>query len=311
MLSDRSYMRSDPLRPAPGFLACFLGALAAGFVLQSVAEYFGSSFLFEHGALSAEGLRGGEVWTLFTYVFLHGGVFHLLLNGLGIFFLGRALQESLGQSQLAALTLVGTVGSALAWAGLHFNRTGAVIGASGVVMAYLAVFACLHPRRPMTLLLFFVIPVTVQPIWLVAVIAGVDVLGLLAQELPGRGSLYGVAHSAHLGGLAAGWLFHRFVLARPPSGGRAAVEPPSWVRKRAARPAPAYSVDLGPAPKPAAPHPLPAEGSAQAAAATRSREALRAEVDRILDKINLHGFGSLTDAEKRVLDEARQHLNPR
>jgi hypothetical protein len=34
-------------------------------------------------------------------------------------------------------------------------------------------------------------------------------------------------------------------------------------------------------------------------------------VDRILDKINLHGFGSLTAEEKRVLDEARQHLNPR
>jgi hypothetical protein len=33
-------------------------------------------------------------------------------------------------------------------------------------------------------------------------------------------------------------------------------------------------------------------------------------VDRILDKINLHGFGSLSAAEKRVLDEARQHINP-
>ncbi len=42
-----------------------------------------------------------------------------------------------------------------------------------------------------------------------------------------------------------------------------------------------------------------------------SRDALRAEVDRILDKINLHGFGSLTPAEKRVLDDARQHLNHR
>jgi hypothetical protein len=44
---------------------------------------------------------------------------------------------------------------------------------------------------------------------------------------------------------------------------------------------------------------------------TLDRDALRAEVDRILDKINLHGFGSLTAAEKRSLDEARHHLNPR
>ncbi len=304
-------MRGDTHRSAPGFLVWFLGALAAGFVLQSAAEYFRSSFLMDYGALSASNLRSGEVWTLLTYVFLHGGVFHLLLNGLGIFFLGRALQDSLGETRLAWLTLWGAVGAALAWAGLHFNRTGAVIGASGVVMAYLAVFACLHPRRPMTLLLFFVIPVTVQPIWLVAVIASVDVLGLLAQELPGRGSLYGVAHSAHLGGLVAGWLFHRFVFARPAIGGRAAVEPPAWVRKRAARPAPAYSVNLGPAAKAATPPSVSEPAPPPAAAGARSREAIRAEVDRILDKINLHGFGSLTDAEKRVLDEARQHINPR
>lgn len=303
-------MRGDTFRPAPGFLTWFLGALAAGFVLQSVAEYFRSSFLFDHGALSAAGIRAGEAWTLLTYVFLHGSVFHLLLNGLGVFFLGRALKESLGENRLAWLTLVGAAGSALTWAGLHFNRTGSVIGASGVVMAYLAVFACLHPRQPMTLLLFFVIPVTVQPIWLVAVIAGVDVLGLLAQELPGRGSLYGVAHSAHLGGLAAGWLFHRFLFARPSFGGRAAMEPPTWVRKQSARPSPAYSVNLGPKSKPATPPLSPKTSAPAAASGTRSREALRAEVDRILDKINLHGFGSLTGAEKRVLDEARQHINP-
>lgn len=303
-------MRGNPLRNSPGFLPLFLGALVAGFVLQTATTSFGTSFVSDHGSLSADGLRKGAVWSLLTYVLLHGSVFHLLLNGLGVFFLGRALQDSLGQTRMAGLTLAGALGAALTWAALHFNRTGAVIGASGVVMAYLAVFACLHPRRPMTLLLFFVIPVTVQPIWLVAVIAGVDVLGLLAQELPGRGSLYGVAHSAHLGGLAAGWLFHRFVIAQPSFGGRTVMEPPSWIRKRSARPGPAYSVNLGPASKNTTPPPTAKTPPHPSAPSARSRESLRAEVDRILDKINLQGFGSLSAAEKRVLDEARQHINP-
>jgi len=42
-----------------------------------------------------------------------------------------------------------------------------------------------------------------------------------------------------------------------------------------------------------------------------TRENLRAEVDRILDKINSKGFGALTAEEKRLLDEARDLLSRR
>ncbi len=302
MLSDRSYMQRDPGRQAPSFLVCLLGTLVALFVAQRVGEvFFGSQFLLRHGALSPHGLSSGEVWTPFTYALLHGSLTHLLVNGLGLFFIGRYLQDVLGPRRLAWLAVTGALGAALVWLGINFQRHGYVVGASGVVMSFLAVFACLQPRRPITVLLFFIIPVTVQPIWLVAVVAGIDLLGLLTQELPGAGSLYGVAHSAHLGGLAAGWLFHRVVLARPTS--LPTIEAPSWLRKSAPRPAPAYRVDLGTSSRPATPAPGPA--------APTSRDALRAEVDRILDKINLQGFGALTEAEKRVLDEARQQLSHR
>ena len=70
---------------------------------------------------------------------------------------------------------------------------------------------------------------------------------------------------------------------------RSDVELPRWL-KRTAKPAaaaPAPKADLG------------------------TRENLRAEVDRILDKINSHGFGALTPAEKRVLDEAKEMLSRR
>lgn len=308
MLSDRSYMRHEASRRSPSFLVWFLGVLAGVFVLQRVGDvFFGSDALLRYGALSTRGLGAGEIWRTLTYALLHGGLAHLLLNGLGLFFIGRTLQEVLGPVRLGWLTVAGALGGATLWFAFHWNRPGNVVGASGIVMTYLTVFACLYPRRSMTMLLFFVIPVTIQPIWLLGILAGIDLLGLFTQELPRSASLYGVAHSAHLGGVAAGWIFYRVAIAGVRPRFTSAIEPPGWLKKRSARPAPAYTVNLD---TPATTgSPAPASGSSPAYSG--SRDALKAEVDRILDKINLRGFGSLTEDEKRVLDEARQQLSHR
>lgn len=302
MLSDRSYMRGDFGRTPPSVLAWFLGLLVGVFVLQNVFTlWFGSGAILDYGALSGTGIRSGHVWSVLTYALLHGGIGHLLLNGLGLYFIGRELQSRFGPERFLKLILATALGGAVVWLGVNLNRPGSVIGASGVLMGFLAVFACMHPRRPITLLLFFILPVTVQPLWVVVVLGGVDLLGFMFYELPSNRTLYGVAHSAHLGGLTAGWLFYQFAIARTTASGAPAIEPPAWFRRKDSLPAPAYKVNLGTDPADGTP-PRPAPPA---------RDALRAEVDRILDKINLHGFGSLTAAEKRVLDEARKHLNPR
>jgi membrane associated rhomboid family serine protease len=302
MLSDRSYMRGDFARNPPSVLAWFLGLLVGGFVLQEIFRvWIGSSAPFDYGALSSGNIRSGQVWTLLTYVLLHGGIGHLLMNGLGIYFIGRELQLRLGPERFLKLILTGALGAGLVWLGVHINNRGLVIGASGVVMAFLAVFACYDPRRPIRLLLFFVLPVTVQPIWVVGVLGSVDLLGFLFYELPKNQSLYGVAHSAHLGGLASGWLFYTFVVARSSRGSIVGIEPPAWFTRKDSRPSLNSRVNLetrSASTRPVGPAPA-------------QRDILRAEVDRILDKINLHGFGSLTAEEKRVLDQARDHLNPR
>ncbi|TAG32443.1 MAG: rhomboid family intramembrane serine protease, partial [Verrucomicrobia bacterium] len=213
-----------------------------------------------------------------------------------------------GQTRFFQLLLISALGGAIAWMGIHFTRSDSVLGASGIVMGLLAVYACLYPRRPFTLMLFFVIPVTVQPIWLVTILGGIDLIGFLFSELPGRGSLYGVAHSCHLGGLAAGWIFYQTVLARSMGwtpGAAAAIEPPSWLSRRPKQASPKFTVNLGGASA------APERPTGLRSSRATSRDVLRAEVDRILDKINVQGFGSLTADEKRVLDEARNHLHPR
>jgi len=310
MLSDRSYMRGDYARTPPSVLACFLGLLVGGFVLQQIFRvWIGSTAPLDYGALSSTGIRSGQIWTLLTYTLLHGGIGHLLMNGLGLYFIGRELQTRLGPERFLKLILVGALGAGLAWLGVNLNNRGIVIGASGVLMAFLAVFACYDPRRPIQLLLFFVIPITVQPIWVVGVLGSIDLLGLIFYELPKNQSLYGVAHSAHLGGLAAGWLFYQFAVARTSAGSGTLIEPPSWFRRKDSRPALNSRVNID-----SRTSSTRSSGSNSAPASPPGiarRDALRAEVDRILDKINLHGFGSLTADEKRVLDEARDHLNPR
>lgn len=309
-------MRHEPRKSPSGFLVWFLGALAAVFVVEAVlTRWFGVDALWRFGALSPRAVLGGEIWTPFTYALLHGSLSHLLLNGIALFFIGRVLENVMGARRLAWLTAAAALGGALAWLGLNvgLNRPGSVIGASAVAMAYLTVFACLFPWRKMTVLLFFIIPVSVQPFWLVTILGGIDLLGLITHELPGRGTIYGVApiaHSAHLGGMIAGWLFHRFVLSpsRPRSGG-AVIEPPKWFRKRAKLPPTSYTVNIGtPASATSGSSPVEARAAANDADSLR---ALRAEVDRILDKISQHGVGSLTEKETRVLDEARQLLSHR
>ncbi len=300
MLSDRSYMRAPSGRTPPSVLAWFLGILVGVFILQNVAEtWFRTPVIWEYGALSTRGIHAGRIWTLLTYSVLHGGFLHIFCNFIALLLLGRELEAVLGRGRFLRLILASALGGGLAWLALYFNRSGLLIGSSAVGMGFLTVFVCLDTRRHIGLMFT---PLYMEARWFLLLFGGFDLLGFLIRELPGHGTLFDISHVAHLGGIAAGWIFYQVSLARRlpfMSGAAPAIEPPAWFRRRSSRPAAGYTVNLN-TPTPARPAP-----------AATSRDSLRAEVDRILDKINLHGFGALTPEEKRVLDEARQHLNPR
>jgi membrane associated rhomboid family serine protease len=299
MLSDRPYMRDSYSRPGASVLTWLMCAIIAGFVLQNLLYSWSSSprtgetfeRLFE---LNIAGLKSGYVWTLFTYAFLHsiGNFLHIIGNLLALFFLGRELLPMLGSQRFLTLFFGGVLGGALLWTATHWNYGGAVVGASAGVLALLTLYACLRPNQPITLLLFFILPVTLKPKWIAFGILALDGMGFLFYEIMGRSSPFHYAHSAHLGGMAAGWLFFRLVHQRESGSadGPAAIEVPRWFRRAKASPAtPAYHVNVTPP----------------------TREDLRAEVDRILDKINSEGFGALTPDEKRLLDSAKDLLSRR
>jgi membrane associated rhomboid family serine protease len=297
MLSERSYVRDDYPRERTSVLTWLLCGLAAGFLIQLVSE----SPWFARGgglngllALSVRNLHAGQIWTLVTHGFLHTTLLHLIGNLLMIYFLGRELLPVLGPRRFLGLFFGATILGGLSWGLVHWwGLGGSHIGATAAADALLIVYACFYPNQQIDFLLFFILPVSVKPKHLAWAVLGIDLFGLVLYEIPGARLPfdYVVANSAHLGGMAAGWIYYRFLHNahwRWPFG-RSALEVPRWLKRSGKS----------------------SEPTTASTASLSNRQDLRAEVDRILDKINSQGFGSLTPAEKRVLDDAKDLLSRR
>ncbi|HTQ29728.1 MAG TPA: rhomboid family intramembrane serine protease [Opitutaceae bacterium] len=306
MLSDRHYMREVSGQSGFNMVKCLMWTLGAVFVLQHLTvRWFGTFFLYEHLALSLPALKAGKIWTLFTYDLLQntsdfqripditGGLFTLIFNLIGLYFLGNFTVERFGQKGFALLYFGFILAGGLAWcaaslAGVSWPLFGTITGIAGLF----ALFCCFNANEKSTFWIFLIFPVTIRPKYLALLWAGVDVCGFLFYELRGRPSPFWNGHAANLGAMAAAagfyLLYERHLKYGTVAAARPAIELPHWLRKtpRAARP-PVYHVNL------------------------TNRNDLRAEVDRILDKINSEGFGALTPEEKRVLDEAKDLLSRR
>lgn len=287
-------MREGYQREKTSFLVWLISALIAVFVVELLfSALLHTSSFSQMVALSASALRDGRVWTLLTYPLLHTGALHLIAILLPLFFIGRELSTHLSDRRLFALAVAATLGGGLAWFGLHFDDLGTLAGASSILWCYFAVFACLYPNREISFLIFFVIPVTTRPKYVACALVAVDFVGALFTELqPDKFPNYPISHSAHLGAMFVGWLYYRYVHeASWLLETRADREMAAWKKRhRKALPPPASEVEVS---------------------APATREVIRAEVDRILDKINSHGLASLTPEEKRMLDDAKNVLSGR
>ncbi|MBS0633437.1 MAG: rhomboid family intramembrane serine protease [Verrucomicrobia bacterium] len=298
MLSDRSYMRDNYPRQTTSVVTWLISATVAAFVLQFVFwRWLGAPGLLEHlFGLTATGIKTGKVWTLLTYGFLHdtGNLLGAIFSVLTLYFMGRTLEPVLGPKRLLGVYAGALITGGLLWTAVHWTGAGSnlslLTGATAGIAGLFMVYACFNPNQPITFLLFFVLPVTLLPRVIILAWLAFDLLGFAFYEVLGAASPIPMAHSAHLGGMAAGWIYYRYLhnaqwrfrRAKP------AVQPPAWAtKKNAAVATPVYQVNVP------------------------SREDLRAEVDRILDKINSKGFAALSADEKRLLDEAKDLLSRR
>ena len=218
-------------------------------------------------------------WTFITYMFVHGGLLHLLGNMLMLFIFGSAVETRMGSRAFLLYYLYCGVGAAVLALGLSGLTTiPPFVGASGAILGLGLAFATFWPDAE---LILFPFPIPVRARTFVAILAGANVF----FAIRGNNS-DGIAHVAHLGGLAAGFLFFRLQgLSR---------------RGPAAPPQPVERVVMVQSGVPESSRPMPA---APVARRRINTDPVAAEVDRVLDKISAQGLGSLTAAERRFLDE--------
>lgn len=244
-------------------------------------------------------IRGFQFWRFGTYMFAHGNFMHILFNMWGVYVFGRPLEARLGSARFLNLYFIsGLVGGGV-WLLFNLGLTseavaisdgrliavsapGGVIGASGAVFGVMMAAAMTFPNEIIVLLLP---PIPMRLKTFVAVYAGIEVMMALNR---GGGR---IAHIAHLGGILGGFLYMRRL--RQSGGVSVGWALGRWWRRwRATWRTRRFKLETG--------------GPREEPPAN-----LSAEVDRILDKIGREGLGSLTDAERRALDHARDRLRER
>jgi len=141
-----------------------------------------------------------QVWQPITYAFLHGSLQHLFFNMLALYMFGGDVERLLGVRRYTIYYFACVLGAAAAQLVVMGQMAGpphATLGASGGVFGLLLAFGMAYPQRRI-MLLFPPIP---MPAWLF-----VTLYGLLELTLGVTGTNDGVAHFAHLGGMAAGFV---------------------------------------------------------------------------------------------------------
>ncbi len=298
MLSDRPYMRGDYPRETTSvatWLACAIaGAFAIQFALESRWLAAGVGLRSEL-AFSIDGFVAGRLWTPLTHWLLHDttNLFHVGLCLAGILLLGRELIGELGPRRFVAVYAASILAGAVGWGAFHWRTGGELIGSTAGIYGLVAVYALLYPSRQIRFLFFFFFPVIIRPKHIAVGMFLADSLAFVLVDILHRVLPFDYAPSAHLGGMIAGWAFYQLVHERPWRFSRTkrAASPELSLRKSTRSP-----VD---------------ENAKPAGTPDRPGENIRTQVDRVLDKINSNGFGALTPAERRILDDAKELLSRR
>jgi membrane associated rhomboid family serine protease len=158
-------------------------------------------------------------YQLVTHMFMHGGLFHLLFNMLGLWMFGTVLERLWGPKRFLIFFLVCGLGAGLAQMGNYIYdfrgydqhrfpfdpefyqllmRANATVGASGAIMGVLAAFGYLFPN---TQLFIMPIPFPVKAKWAILGIIALDVFGGISKATNDN-----IAHFAHVGGALIGFL---------------------------------------------------------------------------------------------------------
>ncbi len=147
------------------------------------------------------------VWQPFTYLFLHGGLMHILFNMLILWMLGGEIEEKVFWSKgFLKFYLICGIGAALFYL-IFFNKSQVpIIGASGAIYGILVAYAVFFGNRQ---LILFPLPVFIRAKYFVLMILLIELVSSVFY------SEDGIAHTAHLGGAVIGYIYIRTKIQGP------------------------------------------------------------------------------------------------
>ena len=204
-------MRRYPASPyassfsfGPGPVSTALKALIGANVVMFVVTSFVQSLVPYLGLVPAFVVHDFWLWQVATYMFLHGGIFHIVFNMLALWMFGAELERMWGTRYFLKFYLATGIGagvltvlfSLLPFAFARQLQYANVIGASGAIYGLLLAYALYFPDRPIYMYFLFPIPAKI----FVAIMGGIAFLSSLSEA-------GGVANATHLGGLLVAYLF--------------------------------------------------------------------------------------------------------
>lgn len=213
-----------------------------------------------------------QPWRMVTYMFLHAGVFHILFNMLWLWWMGRAVEETLGPRTFSVLYFGAGIGGAVL--DVFFAQllgVNYVIGASGAVFGVMVAFAVMFPRTP--IMLFLLPPIEARYV----------VAGLIVLEVLFVGAADNTARIVHIGGAGVGYLLIKAHYSGFDLSSVVRWFEHFWLQMKA---------------------PKKSKGNMRSVSDVEIiEEEDQTELDKILEKISKKGYDGLTDEEKRKLFE--------
>ena len=189
-------------------------------IIVFIAYLINREFMTAEFALFYPTSRYFHWWQVLTHMFMHGGFWHILFNMYTLWLFGSVVENIIGPKKFVLFYFVCGLGAAALHTGVEYLQMqsfmeGAAlgnsvamqnismikltptVGASGAIYGVLIAYAMLFPSSKMTPLFP---PVTLSAKWMVIVFAAIELLTGMT------GTVTGVAHFAHLGGMLIGWL---------------------------------------------------------------------------------------------------------
>ncbi len=282
-------MRFGPSKMGQGVRQLLIANVAVFMLSQMMGMGIWASWF---GLNPPDVIFGLRIWQPFTYMFLHGGFWHIAMNMLMLWMFGSELEGIWGRKEFLRFFIVTGAGAGVFSLVPYFlgvltgyrGNIPSIIGASGAVYAILLAYAFTYPDRKV--LVYMLVPIKVKYLMLI--------MGFMTFVSVGNGD--GISHITHLGGLVVGWFYLRR------NGRYRGLNIPwrAWLKR-------ITNISI-----------IQDDGVRQSGTSgaqkkgwhrVKTQTELRKEMDALLDKITKVGYENLSNSEKERLLELSSQLS--